>query len=83
MRTTINLDEALLARAKRMAAESGRTLTSVIEDALREALARRRFRGTRERVRLPTFKGTGVQPGGDLDDSSALLDVMEGRGAPA
>jgi hypothetical protein len=31
---------------------------------------------------LPTFGGRGLQPGVDLDDTSALLDRMEGRDAP-
>jgi hypothetical protein len=31
--------------------------------------------------RVITFKGR-LQPGVDLDDSGALLDVMEGTGAP-
>jgi metal-responsive CopG/Arc/MetJ family transcriptional regulator len=35
MRTTVRLDPHLLAEVKRVAASSGRTLTSVIEDALR------------------------------------------------
>ncbi len=63
--------------AKKAAAESGRTLTSVIADALRESLSRRRGPGTRGRVRLPTFAGRGLLPGVDLDDTSALLDRME------
>ena len=40
MRTTIRLDDQLLAEAKKYAAESGRTLTDVLADALRETLAR-------------------------------------------
>jgi len=27
---------------------------------------------------LPTFSGNGLHPGVDLDDSAALLDLMEG-----
>jgi Arc/MetJ family transcription regulator len=77
MRTTIRLDDRLLAQAKRVAHDTGRTLTAVIEDALRAALARRRTGPKRGRVRLPTFNGDGLQPGVDLDDSSSLLDTME------
>ena len=77
MRTTVRLDESLLADAKALAARTGRTLTAVIEDALRESLARSR-RSRRSRVvELPTFAGSGLQPGVDLDDSAALLDLME------
>jgi hypothetical protein len=77
MRTTIRLDEHLLAEAKKYAAESGRTLTSVIEDALRETLTRRRAHVERKPLRLKTVKGDGVRPGVDLDDTASLLDLME------
>lgn len=78
MRTTIRLDPQLMARAKRHALETGRTLTAVIEDALRQALARR-TQTRRDRVELTTFNGGGLQPGIDLDNSAALLDRLEGR----
>jgi hypothetical protein len=77
MRTTIRLDEALLREAKQVAARTGRSLTAVIEDALREALARQAGAKPRPPVRLPTVAGQGAQPGVDLDDSAALLDLME------
>ena len=77
MRTTIRLDDQLLREAKRLAADTGRTLTAVIEDALREAIARKRAGVSRKRVTLPTFKGQGLQPGVDLNDSAALRDLME------
>jgi len=79
MRTTIRLDEHLLAEAKTRAADTGRTLTAVIEDALRASLARKPAAGTRRRTRLTTVKGDGLQPGVDLDDTAALIDRMEGR----
>jgi hypothetical protein len=81
MRTTVRLDEELLGEAKALAARTGRTLTKVIEDALRQSLAR----GADDEagpVRLPTFSGRGVRPGVDLDDSSGLLDVMGDRARP-
>lgn len=77
MRTTVRLDDRLLAEAKKLSAESGRTLTSVLEDALRETLARRRARVNRKPVRLRTVKGDGVRPGVGLDDTASLLDLME------
>jgi Arc/MetJ family transcription regulator len=77
MRTTVRLDDRLLAEAKKCAAESGKTLTSVLEDALRESLARRRVHAESKPVRLKTVKGGGVRAGVDLDDSASLLDVME------
>jgi hypothetical protein len=83
MRTTIRLDDDLLRKTRALAAETGRTLTAVIEDALREALARRRARRAGPRVVLPTFKGQGLRPGVDLDDSAGLLDVMNSDRDPS
>jgi hypothetical protein len=82
MRTTIRLDDELLTQAKLEAARTGRTLTAVIEDALREVLARSGRTDAEPRPRLPTFRGRGVRPGVDLDDSASLLDLMEGGDGP-
>lgn len=81
-RTTVRLDPHLLADAKKLAADSDRTLTSVIEDALREVVARRRQR-RRPGVSLTVVDGRGVRPGVDLDDSAALLDLMDSPRGPA
>jgi plasmid stability protein len=77
MRTTITIDDRLLAEAKARAARSGRTLNAVVEDALRAALARERRPRPRPGRALPTFAGSRLLPGVDLDDSAALLDRME------
>lgn len=83
MRTTVRLDEALLRAAKAEAARSGATLTSLIEDALRDALRRRKAaRSHRSVVSLTTFKGNGLCAGVDLDDSAALADLMDESRAP-
>jgi hypothetical protein len=77
MRTTVRLDDHLLAQAKKHAAETGKTLTSVLEQALRESLARRSsLKAGAKPVRLKTVKGSGVRAGVDLDDSASLLDLM-------
>ena len=78
MRTTLDLDDALMRAIKRRAAETGRTLTSLVETALRELL--RRETGPREPFELcwPVVDG-GPLPGVDLTDRDALLDRMEGR----
>jgi len=44
VKSTLRLDDDLLAATKHLAAQTGRTLTAVIEDALREALMRRRLK---------------------------------------
>ncbi|MFZ5875251.1 MAG: type II toxin-antitoxin system VapB family antitoxin [Nitrospirota bacterium] len=79
MRTTIRLNDRLLQEAKQLAARSGRTLTSVIEEALRALLARPRHPAKRARVRLTTVTGRGPAAGVDLDDTAGLLDLMESR----
>ena len=60
-----------------------RPLSALLERAGREMLNRLRQLRARKPVRLPTFKGRGLQPGVDLDDASALLDLMERAEDPA
>lgn len=84
MRTTIRLDDELLRDAKRVALESGRTLTAVIEEALRTRLARRETAGRRiGQIKLKTVGRGGLRAGVDLDDSAAILDTLEDAGPPA
>jgi hypothetical protein len=77
MRTTIRLDDQLLVEVKKLAMQTGRTLTAVIEDALREMLARQPQQQARRPVRLKTVAGKGLQPGVDLDSSATLLELMD------
>jgi hypothetical protein len=81
MRTTVRLDDALLEQAKREASRRRETLTALIEQGLRLVLAQSRSaRERRRRVVLPVSRAAGgVLPGIDLNDSAALLDVMENR----
>jgi hypothetical protein len=82
MRTTVRLDEGLLREAKAVAARERRTLTAVIDDALRQFLARKvATRGARPKVELITFGEGGVRPGVDIDDTAALIELME-EGVP-
>jgi hypothetical protein len=83
IRTTIRLPEDLIRAVKRLAAETNRTMTRVIEESLRETLTRRDAPPERGPVQLPTFAGGGLRPGVDLDDSAALLELMEGGDDPA
>lgn len=80
MRTTVRLDDDLLREAKSYAAATNRTLTRLIEDALREALARRDRSARHPPPRLRTFRGSGLQPGVNLDSGAAVLDLMDGIG---
>jgi hypothetical protein len=77
MRTTIRLDEHLLRQVKDHAVKTGRTMTAVIEDALRAFLGKKRTPKSKRRIKLATFKGRGLQPGVDLDSTAELLDRMD------
>jgi hypothetical protein len=77
MRTTIYLPDELLVQAKKLAAESRTSVTALIEDALKERLARRKRSPRSLPVKLTTYGKGGPQPGVDLDDTSALHDLME------
>jgi hypothetical protein len=77
IRTTLTIDDSLLAEYKRVAADTHRTLSYVIQDALRETLARRREAASRQSVRLPVIGGGGLRPGVDLDDNARLLELLE------
>jgi len=78
MRTTVILPADLLTEAKRFAAETHRPLTRLIEDSLREALARRdSIKASPEPFYLPTSGHGGVFPGVDLSNNADLLDRME------
>ena len=80
MRTTISIEDSLLQKAKKISHERRCSLREVIEDALRAAFAKgRKTKRSTSRRPLKTFKGSGVQPGIDLNSSSALLDAMESR----
>jgi hypothetical protein len=79
MRTTVTIDDALLAKAKRIAAETGRSLSAVIDDALQESLNRRDDTHRSAAAVLPTFEGK-LLPGVDLDNSVAVRDVMDNVG---
>jgi Arc/MetJ family transcription regulator len=79
MRTTIELNDDLLRRAKRRAANERTTLRAVIEQALRRHLAERGGApGPRYVLRWRTERGA-LQPGVQLDDRDALFDLMDGR----
>ena len=77
MRTTIQLEDKLLQEAKAFAAETGKSLTAVIEDALRQILTRRQPPARKQCVTLKTHGRGGLRPGVDLDNTAALLDLME------
>lgn len=77
MRTTIRIDDELLALAKSRAAENRTTLNAMIEDALRASFSRQSERPT-PIGRLPAMSGRGPRPGVRVNNNAELLDFMEG-----
>lgn len=78
MRTTLDIDDAVLRDAKKLAAAEGKTLRRLVEEALRDRLTPRRRSGKPFRLRLATKKGRTI-PGVDLSDRDSLYERMEGR----
>ena len=78
MRTTLDIDDLVLRRAKKLAAEEGKTLTRIVEEALRERLAPRARTGKKFKLRLLTKAGR-IIPGTNLADRDLLYERMEDR----
>jgi len=76
MKTTVEIDERLLLRAKRYAAQQGTTLRAIIEDALRARLATRPKQQSAHRFAPPVVKGS-VPPAIDVADRNALYDALD------
>jgi hypothetical protein len=76
MRTTIRIDDELYRSVKERAARTGRTVTAVIEDAIRLAFTLPQPRGELEPT--PVFGGSGTLPGVDLSDNAATHELMDG-----
>ena len=72
---TLDIDGELLEQAEQVAALKGQTVPQLFEQALRDLLIREQPTQHPSRVKLPTFKGQGLQPGVDLDNSAALRDL--------
>ena len=65
MKTTIEINDDLLIRAKARAREENKTLRALFEEILREALVQRVQRKRKFRLKDGSFKGDGLQPGVD------------------
>jgi hypothetical protein len=76
MRTTIRIDDDLYRAVKERAARSGRTVSGVLEDAVRIGLAPPdRAQGSRFVVR-PIGAG-GLRPGIDLASNAAVYEALD------
>lgn len=75
MKTTLNIDDTVMAQLKRESAKQGRTMSELVETALRTLFQAQRR--SSERPSLPTFRGGGALV--DIDDRNALYEAMDGR----
>ena len=75
MRTTVAVDDHLLAAAKRRAQDRGQTLGQVVEDALRRELAEPL---RPEPIAVPVFRGgNGPLPGVELRSNTAMRELVD------
>jgi hypothetical protein len=72
MKTTIDIADPLLRRAKQLAARRNTTLKAVIEEALRRVLQEGARSPRPQTLRTHTFRGRGLQPGLSWDDWNRL-----------
>jgi hypothetical protein len=76
MKTTLNIDDTVMNRLRREAARQGKTMSELVEAALR--LLFQSSRKSKPKLRpLPTFRSGGYLV--DIADRDALYEVMEGR----
>lgn len=78
VRTTIDLNDTLLRRAKQRAAREGTTLREVFEDALRRYLSGPSAARSGYRLKWRAESGQ-LLPGVRIEDRDALFDIMDGR----
>lgn len=77
MKTTLNLNDQLLADAKALAAQQRTSLTRLIEEGLQLRLRAKAGAAQRTRTRLPVYKGRGgLVEGVDPLSNRALLEAL-------
>ena len=80
MKTTVELSDALLVEARKIAAREGVTMRTLIEEGLRHALSQHKRHG-RFRLRKATFKGRGLSAAARGAGWEQLREqAYEGRG---
>jgi Ribbon-helix-helix protein, copG family len=78
MKTTLNIDDTVMAELKREAARQGRTMSELVETALRLLLRSQRKRASVPA--LPNFRSGGALV--DVADRAALHNVIEAHTPP-
>lgn len=80
MLSTVQLPDDLLKATENFAAATHRDANEIVEQALRDWLAQHQITSP---VRLITYGRDGLLPGVNLDDSAALLAIMDAADDPA
>jgi plasmid stability protein len=76
MRTTIRIDDELYREVKTRAAQSGRTVAAVLEDAVRRGLNASNRRDAGSYVVRTTGRG-GLRPGVDLSSNASVAEASD------
>lgn len=76
MRTTIRIDDDLYREVKTRAAQSGRTVAAVLEDAVRLGLSPSKHR-TEGRYTVRAMGRGGLRPGVDLSSNASTAEAMD------
>jgi hypothetical protein len=76
VKTTLNIDDAVMARLRQEAVRERKTMSELVEAGLR-LLFQQRKQGKKKMPPLPTFHGG--KPRVDIAHRNALYDLMEGR----
>ncbi|HET8699532.1 MAG TPA: DUF2191 domain-containing protein [Gammaproteobacteria bacterium] len=77
MKTTLDIDDELLIKAKAVSARERKSLTALIEEGLRLRLrARRASSGAKSSSPLPVYRGkSGLAKGIDPSSNRSMLDA--------
>ncbi len=75
MRTTITLDDRLLAQLKKRASETGTSVSRLIEQAIRLLMRTPRAASRQDRFDLVTFGAGGRFSRQNIDKTSTLLET--------
>jgi len=78
MKTTLEIDDRLLARARRHASAHGMTLRAVVEEALRARFAPKPEARARYSFSPPIVRGSRP-PAVDVADRNELYDLLDDR----
>ncbi|MDR1188441.1 MAG: CopG family transcriptional regulator [Bifidobacteriaceae bacterium] len=81
MRTTVRINDRLLAQAKSCAARQGLSLGGYLEEAIRRDLLRAGPKAAA--VDLPAFPAGKPRPGVDLLSNQSLFEAMDHEGTDA